>query len=169
MRVVGSNRASLAAAARQARLDGLEVALAPGSLSGEATLAGRRLARRARRLAPGTVWIGGGETIVALLSARGRGGRCLELALSAALALEGVADVAWLAAGSDGRDGSSSAAGAFADGTTASRARRLGLDPGKALRRHATHALFARLGDLFVTGPTGTNVGDWVFLLRTSR
>ena len=169
VRVIGSNRVGLAAAARQARREGLSVVLSPKRLSGEARLAGRRLARRARRLAPGTVWIGGGETTVTLGSARARGGRSLELAFSAALALEGVAGLAWLAAGSDGRDGSSSAAGAFADGTTASRARRLGLDPGEALRRHATHALFARLGDLFVTGPTGTNVGDWVFLLRASR
>jgi glycerate-2-kinase len=106
---------------------------------------------------------------VKLASASRRGGRSLELALAAALELEGAADVAWLAAGSDGRDGTSSAAGAFADGTTVSRARRLGLDPGVALRRHATHDLFAKLGDLFVTGPTGTNVGDWVFLLRASR
>jgi hydroxypyruvate reductase len=72
-----------------------------------------------------------------------------------------------LAAGSDGSDGSAGAAGAFADGTTVARALTHGLDPAKALARHDTRRLFATLGDLFVTGPTGTNVGDWVFLLRS--
>ncbi len=164
--VVGTNRDGIAAAARAARARGLSVELLERRLSGEADRAGRALARRAVRSGPGSVWIGGGETVVRLGRARERGGRSLELALSAALALEGRADFAVLAAGSDGRDGSSSSAGAFADGGTAARARRLGLDPRAELRRHATHAFFERLGDLLITGPTGTNVGDWAFLVR---
>jgi hydroxypyruvate reductase len=166
--VVGSNRDGVVAAAREARARGLAARIADTRLSGEADRAGRALARRAVRSRPGSVWIAGGETVVRLGAARGKGGRSLEVALSAALELDrvGAADVAVLAAGSDGRDGSSSAAGAFADFTTAARARRLGLDPREALRRHATHAFFERLGDLLVTGPTGTNVGDWVFVGR---
>ena len=166
VRVVGSNRGGLEAAAKEARRLGLSVSLARGRLSGEARAAGRAVGRRARRLRPGGVALAGGETVVALGSARSRGGRSLELALSAALELDGAGDVACLAAGSDGRDGSSLGAGAFVDGTTLERARRRGLDPEAALSAHATDAFFARLGDLFVTGPTGTNVGDWVFLLR---
>jgi hydroxypyruvate reductase len=166
VRVVGSNRAGLSAAAREARRLGISARVARRRLAGEARTAGERLARRARALPPGTVWLEGGETVVALGSARERGGRCLELALAAACGLDGNPDVALLAAGSDGRDGSSSAAGAFGDGATVARARTRRLDPRRALATHATHALFARLGDLFVTGPTGTNVGDWVFLLR---
>jgi len=166
VRVVGSNRAGLFAAAEEASRLGLTATIAPRRLSGEARSSGARLARRAKALAPGSLWLEGGETVVALGSARARGGRSLELALSAALGLEGSSDAVLLAAGSDGRDGGSFAAGAFADAATAARARRRGLDPGRALAAHATHAFFARLGDLFVTGPTGTNVGDWVFLLR---
>ena len=169
VRVVGSNRDGVAAAAREARARGLAVRIAARRLSGDADRAGRALARRALGSGPGTVCIAGGETVVVLGRSRGRGGRSLELALAAALELEERRDVAILAAGSDGRDGSSAAAGAFADGGTPARARRLGLDPRGALRRHATHAFFSRLGDLLVTGPTGTNVGDWVFLLREGR
>ena len=164
--VVGSNRTGLEAAAREARRLGLRVVLETSRLTGEARAAGRRLARRARRLPPKTLLLCGGETVVALGSSRGRGGRSLELALSAAVELEGNADVCMLSAGSDGRDGSSAAAGAFVDGATIARARRRGLDAEGTLRRHETHALFARTGDLLLTGPTGTNVGDWVFVLR---
>ncbi len=168
VRVVGSNRRGLDAAASEARRLGLAVVRVKRRLSGEARAAGARLARRGRGAKPGTVILAGGETTVDLSDARpgGRGGRCLELALSAARELAGDRSARLLAAGSDGRDGSSGAAGAFADGSTLARAERRGLHPGRALSRHDTRPVFARLGDLFETGPTGTNVGDWVFLIR---
>ncbi len=150
----------------------MRVVCAPRRLSGDAAEAGKRLARRARTLAPGTVLLAGGETTVALgdvdgeAGGAGRGGRTLELALAAAQAAAGERGFHILASGSDGRDGSSGAAGAFADGSTWIRAQRRGLDPDGALARHATRGVFAALGGLHVTGPTGTNVGDWVFLLR---
>jgi glycerate-2-kinase len=96
----------------------------------------------------------------------GRGGRSLEVALAAALVLEGTAEVALLAVSSDGRDGSAEAAGALVDGDTVARARRKGLDPEAAFARHATEDFFRRAGGLLVTGPTGTNVRDWVFACR---
>src|SRR5262249_49362335 len=135
-------------------------------LSGEAFEEGQRFARAALTLSPGEVLIAGGETTVRLSARHGRGGRSLEFALGGAVEIEGSRDIAMLAAGSDGIDGSSRAAGAFADGTTLERARRLGLDEKRAYRRHETESFFGRLGDLFVTGPTGTNVGDWAFALR---
>jgi glycerate 2-kinase len=166
VRVVGSNRSGLDAAAREARRLGLEPVVETKRLAGDAARAGRRLAHRAKTLRRGTVLLAGGETTVALGKSRGRGGRCLELALGAAGVFEGEEGIVLLAAGSDGRDGSSGAAGAFADGSTLPRGRARGLDPDAVLARHATRRLFAALGDLFSTGPTGTNVGDWVFLLR---
>ena len=166
VRIVGSNRAGLDAAALEARRLGLAVAREKPRLAGESAAAGRRLARRARVLPPGTILVAGGETVVTLGTAAGRGGRCLELAAAAARELSGSSGTSMLAAGSDGRDGSSGAAGAFADGATSKRARRAGLDVEEVLKRHETRRLFAQLGDLFVTGPTGGNVGDWVFILR---
>jgi hydroxypyruvate reductase len=167
VRIVGSNADGLEAAASEARRRGLSVVEDQRRLSGDARRAGRRLAAHAKRLASGTVFLGGGETAVALGRSRARGGRCLELALGAAEVLDGDRKTVLLVAGSDGRDGSSGAAGAFADGATLFRARSLGLDPEAAIARHDTRAFFAKLGDLFVTGPTGTNVGDWVFLIQT--
>jgi glycerate 2-kinase len=163
--VVASNRTGLLAAAEQARGRGMKPRFVARRLEGEAREAGRRFARVARQLAPGAVLLAGGETTVTLSTRPGKGGRSLELALAAAVELDGHPEVALLAAGSDGIDGSSRAAGAFADGTTLDRARERGLDPHEALRRHDTERFFAELGDLFVTGPTGTNVCDWVFAI----
>jgi glycerate-2-kinase len=165
-RVVGSNRLGLEAAASRARRLGLEPRLSRARLSGEASEEGRRFARAAARLAPGQVLLAGGETTVELARRHGRGGRNLELALGAALALEGEPGITVLAAGSDGIDGSSKAAGALADGKTLDRARRRGLDAARALARHDTETFFERLGDLIVTGPTGTNVTDWAMAVR---
>jgi len=168
VRVVGSNAMGLAAAARESAREGWNAVPRKRRLSGEAREEGVRFARAARGLAARGVLLAGGETTVRLSSRcdRGRGGRNLELALGAALELDGRVGIAVLAAGSDGVDGSSRAAGAFADGTTIARARGLGLDPEECLARHDSEAFFDRLGDLFTTGPTGTNVGDWAFALR---
>jgi glycerate-2-kinase len=166
VRVVGSNRSGLEAAAREARRLGLSPVVETKRLAGEAAAAGRRLSKRAKTLRRGTVLLAGGETTVDLGTSGGRGGRCLELALGAAEILRNQRGIVVLAAGSDGTDGSSGAAGAFADGSTVERARARRLDPSRGLARHDTRPLFAALGDLLTTGPTGTNVGDWAFLLR---
>jgi hydroxypyruvate reductase len=71
-----------------------------------------------------------------------------------------------LAAGSDGVDGSSGAAGAFAGGDTLRRAENRVLERDGDLRRPDARRLFRALGDLFIPGPTGTNVADWVFAVR---
>lgn len=164
--LVGSNRLGLEAAAREARGLRRSPRLTRGRLSGEARDEGARFARAVRRLESRQVLLAGGETTVTIRGGSGRGGRNLEFALGAALELEGSTGVSILAAGSDGVDGSSGAAGAFVDGATLARARRLGLDPGRALDRHDTEPFFRRLGDLLVTGPTGTNVCDWAFGVR---
>ncbi len=137
-----------------------------GWLSGEAREQGARFAAVALRITRGEALLAGGETAVRLSRYPGRGGRSLEFALGAALTLDGAADLALLAAGSDGIDGSSRAAGAFADGTTVSRAKSVGLDPAVSLASNDSEAFFESLDDLLVTGPTGTNVCDWVFAVR---
>ncbi|HSS44031.1 MAG TPA: MOFRL family protein, partial [Thermoanaerobaculia bacterium] len=161
--VVASNASGLAAAAREVRRLGLVPVQRRGRLSGEAHESGQRFARAAIKLSRGEILLAGGETTVTLPGRHGHGGRNLEFALGAAVELEGSPGLAMLAAGSDGLDGSSRAAGAFADGSTIARARRLGLDPSLALLRHETEEFFSRLSDVFVTGPTGNNVADWAF------
>ena len=106
--------------------------------------------------------ISGGE-FSCRVSGNGRGGRNLETALRCAIKLDQLklqSHTVVLSAGTDGVDGSSFAAGALADDTTVSRANELGLDPVEFLEQSDSHAFFAALGDLIVTGPTGTNVRD---------
>jgi glycerate 2-kinase len=96
---------------------------------------------------------------------KGKGGRNQELALSAAIAMEGMPDVLALCAGTDGTDGPTDAAGAIATGQCVARARRLGLDPREFLRNNNSYEFFSALGNLVKTGPTGTNVMDIEILL----
>jgi glycerate-2-kinase len=111
--------------------------------------------------------IAGGETTV-VVRGEGRGGRNQELALAAALEFEGNRQLALLAAGTDGIDGPTDAAGAYADGDTVSRGRALGLDARNALADNDSHSFFRGEGGLLHTGPTGTNVMD-LAILRVGR
>lgn len=95
----------------------------------------------------------------------GKGGRNTELALAAALALEGCSGVLLMTLATDGSDGPTDAAGALVTGETASRARALGIDPLAALEANDSYSFFDRVGGLIRTGPTGTNVNDLLFIL----
>ena len=104
--------------------------------------------------------IASGETTVRV-TGRGRGGRNLELVLSAVETLATTGRAVVLASiGTDGIDGPTDAAGAFVDGTTLQRAHACQLDLDAALRANDSYTAFSRLGDLFRCGPTGTNVMD---------
>ncbi len=107
------------------------------------------------------VLLAGGETTLKV-EGTGKGGRNQEFALVAAREIEGREDLVVLSAGTDGTDGPTDAAGAFADGSTYARARAQGLDPQSYLSNNDSYTLFEALGDLLVTGPTGTNVMDLV-------
>ena len=139
---------------------------------GEAAAAGRAFVElaqtRAARNGRPTCVIASGETTVTLAGKTGTGGRNQEFALAAALAMAKSGDVALASVGTDGIDGPTPAAGAIADAMTIARAQAMGLDASAALARHDSHPFFQALGDLVVTGPTGTNVGDLqVFLTLT--
>ena len=71
--------------------------------------------------------------------------------------------------GTDGIDGPTDAAGAVVDDDTLARARKLGLDAARALDDNDAYPFFEALGDLVVTGPTGTNVMDIQVLLIAHR
>jgi hydroxypyruvate reductase len=82
------------------------------------------------------------------------------MALAAAMALDGWSDILIVCLGTDGTDGPTNAAGAYADGATIGRAQELGLDAVKYLSRNNAYNFFKALNDLIVTGPTQTNVND---------
>ncbi len=94
------------------------------------------------------------------LRGQGRGGRNQEMALAAAIALEGWDNAAIACLATDGSDGPTDASGAYADGSTLARARALGLDAWAHLQNNDAYPFFAQLGDLLLTGPTNTNVND---------
>jgi glycerate-2-kinase len=163
--IIGSNRTAMDAAAEAARADGSDAVFLPEFLRGEARDCARafcvRLREAAASLAPGRTafLVAGGETTVSVRGS-GTGGRSQEFALASAMELAGGVGMAVLAGGTDGIDGPTEAAGAFADGTTCARAAALGLSANAHLENNDAHPFFRALGDLVVTGPTGTNVAD---------
>ncbi len=159
-RVVGGNRASVRAMALAC---GARVETETAPLAGEARELGAMLAERFAA-APPAAWVAGGETTVTVRG-QGKGGRNQELALAFALEaakgpLADRQDWVFLAAGTDGRDGPTDAAGAIVDATTIARIRRAGVDPSAALRTNDAYRAFDACGALLRTGATGTNVAD---------
>ncbi len=164
--VVGNNRLAAAAALAEAERRGYGTLLLSTLLTGEAREVGRVLAAVGREvrasgapLAPPACLVAAGETTVKVRG-DGRGGRNQELALGAALELDGGEGILVASLGTDGIDGPTDAAGAIAAGDTFQRAWDLGLDPGQAFRDNDAYPFFQALDDLIVTGPTGTNVMD---------
>jgi hydroxypyruvate reductase len=175
--VVGSNRLSVAAAAREARRQGLRPLVLTTRLEGEAGEVARALAailrecvEEGRPAAPPVCLLAGGETTVTVRGG-GRGGRNQEMVLAAAEPLAAFPVAAVIASlATDGIDGNSDAAGGVADGGTLARARQLGLAPPSVfLGQNDSGSFLGPLGDLIITGPTGTNVMDLTALVAGTR
>lgn len=164
-RIVGGNRTSVAAMASAC---GTGVEVEPEPLEGEAREVGAALARRLA-VTPPPAYVGGGETTVTVRGG-GKGGRNQELALAFALeAAKGPlaerSDWVFLAAGTDGRDGPTDAAGGIVDAATVTRVRTAGVDPVTALEENDSYCALDAAGALLRTGATGTNVADLVVFL----
>jgi glycerate 2-kinase len=160
--VIGDNRVAIDAGAGAAAAAGYTVDRWR-ELYGEADDVGRALSAHLAAIGGARVCVlAGGEPVVTIRG-RGRGGRAQQAALAMALELERLGRerrIMALFAGTDGIDGPTDAAGAFVSPRTVERAREARLDAGAALARNDAYPLFAALGDLLVTGPTGTNVSD---------
>ncbi len=163
--IIGNNSIVTDAAVAAATHLGLAPQLLTRSLEGEARVVARELVDRARALPPRACLIAGGETTVTVKGS-GRGGRCQEFALAAAIAIDGHDDLVVLAAGTDGTDGPTDAAGAVVDGSTVARGRAHGADAARSLDDNDSHAFLRAAGDLIVTGPTNTNLLDLYVLVR---
>ena len=166
-KITGSVRALCAAAEKECRALGYEPVLLTARLTCEAREAGSFLASVARTHAAATrplAFLAGGETVVHLRGT-GTGGRNQELALSAALGIEGLCNALVASAGSDGTDGPTDAAGGIVDGFTAAEMRRRGVSPERALENNDSYHALRAADALFFTGPTGTNVNDLSLVL----
>lgn len=164
--LIASAGVSLEAAASEARRQGIEAVILSDSIEGEAREVGgvhaaiaREVATRSRPFQKPVLILSGGETTVTL-RAKGKGGRNSEFLLAFAIGISGMEGVHALAADTDGIDGSEDNAGAFADGSTVSRMRTAGIDAKAMLAGNNAWTAFNAVGDLFVPGPTGTNVND---------
>jgi len=164
--LVASAAVSLEAAAMEAKRQGIEAVILSDAIEGEAREVGsvhaaiaREVATRDRPFAKPVLILSGGETTVTL-RAKGKGGRNSEFLLSFAIGVGGLETIHALAADTDGIDGSQDNAGAFCDGTTVARMRAAGVDAKAMLAGNDAWTAFDAVGDLFVPGPTGTNVND---------
>ncbi|WP_419695737.1 glycerate kinase type-2 family protein [Mesorhizobium muleiense] len=164
--LIASAGVSLEAAAAEARRHGIEAAILSDSIEGEAREVGgvhaaiaREVATRNRPFPKPVLILSGGETTVTV-RAKGKGGRNTEFLLAFAIGISGMEGAHALAADTDGIDGSQDNAGAFADGSTVSRMRAAGVDAKAMLAGNDAWTAFNAVGDLFVPGPTGTNVND---------
>ena len=183
--ILGNAHALQAAAARATSLGVRPVFISRESILDSAARTGVMLAQelirfadsglpRANDPAPYACMLWGGETTVVLGEGHhGQGGRCQELALAAARELHAAGanahGVSLLAAGTDGRDGPTDAAGAIVDGTTWAALQRAGRDPERDLALHDAFPAFESIGALVRTGHSGTNVRDVVVGLVRPR
>ncbi|MEQ1769678.1 MAG: glycerate kinase [Devosia sp.] len=173
VRIVASAGLSLEAAAQRASQQGVAAHILSDAIEGEArdvakvhAALAREIATRGRPFNKPALLLSGGETTVTVRGT-GKGGRNAEFLLAFALAIEGMGGITALAADTDGIDGSEDNAGALADGTSATRMRAAGIDPLGALANNDAYTAFKAVGDLLLTGPTGTNVNDFrVILVR---
>jgi len=171
--IIGSNKMALAEARKAAIELGFNTSIISTELEGEAKDVGKWLAEIAKackikkeesRIKKPICLLSGGETTVTVVGS-GKGGRNTELALAFALEIEGIAGIFLLSAGTDGTDGPTDAAGAFVTGDTVKKARMAGISPEEYLKNNDSYHFFKKVGGLYITGPTGTNVMDVQIIL----
>jgi len=169
--LIASNRTACIAAVKKARELGINSMLLSTYIEGEARHVGAVLAGLAKEIhnydtpiKKPAVIVCGGETTVTVVG-NGKGGRNQELALGSALKISGLNGIVIASVGTDGKDGTSDAAGAIVDGQTLKRAQKLGLDTTKYLANNNSYMFFKKLGDAIFTGTTGTNVNDLITIV----
>ena len=162
--VIADGSMAARAAVQACREAGLVPEMLADPIGGPASLAGRALGRASVWLAEESALVGFGETTVRV-EGTGRGGRNQEFALAAALEIAGTSALVG-SIGTDGVDGPTKNAGAVVDGTTIERGGALGLDAATHLAGHDSATFLEAVGDVVVTGPTGTNVGDLAVAIK---
>jgi len=171
-RIIANNAAGAEAAAACCRSLGYRVAMTRTGVSGEAARVAAEFVEALRAAAAATeepvalVW--GGETTVDVGDATGLGGRNTELALAAAIEIDGSEHHAIIAIATDGIDGPTDAAGAVVTGETAHSIGEKGGDARGALADHNSYHVLSEAGGLIITGPTGSNINDVIVGMSAS-
>jgi hydroxypyruvate reductase len=172
VKIIASSNLSLVAAAQKAEELGFMPYILSDAIEGRAAdigimhaaLAKFKQDQNATFKRPAVI-LSGGETTVEILDKSGRGGRNTEFLLAFALSIENEKRITALAADTDGIDGSENNAGAFCDGTTVVKMRENGINPQMNLVNHDAWTAFDAVSELFIPGPTGTNVNDFRAIL----
>lgn len=171
--IIGNNVESLISAKEKAESLGYNVLLLSSMVEGEtrsiAQVHGaiaKEILKTGNPVSLPACILSGGETTVTI-KGNGLGGRNQEFVLAASIDISGMKNVVVLSGGTDGTDGPTDAAGAFSDTFTFKRAEEMGLNPYRFLANNDSYHFFQKLGDLFITGPTNTNVMDLRIVLVT--
>lgn len=168
--LIADNAIACRAAQQVCLSEGINAQIMTTYLSGEAREVGKVLSSFAHQIrqtgqpfSPPCCLIFGGETTVTLRGS-GKGGRNQEVVLGAVRSLAGLDDVLLVTLATDGEDGPTDAAGAWATGETFEKARNLGFSVDQALADNDAYAFFEGVNQIVHTGPSGTNVNDISFL-----
>lgn len=169
--IIASAAKSLESSVELARAAGIDAAILSDAIEGESREAARTQAAMAKEILhrnrpfkKPVLLLSGGETTVTI-KGKGKGGPNTEFLLSLAMDINGEANIHALCADTDGIDGSEDNAGAFVNGETISKMREAGMDPVTYLENNDAWSAFNQIGELFVPGPTGTNVNDFRAIL----
>jgi glycerate 2-kinase len=173
--VIGTNRLALIQAKKEAELLGYNTLILSSYMRGEAkevacfhSAVAKEILTSHNPIKPPACIISGGETTVTL-KGNGKGGRCQELALAAAIEIKTWENIVAFCAGTDGTDGPTDAAGAVADSFTIQRAQEKGINAHKYAANNDSYRFFEQLDDLIITGPTCTNVMDLYIFMVDSK
>ena len=169
--VLASSGLSLTAVAKYSQERGTPAVILSDRIEGEtqevakvhAAIA-QEVSRNNRPFQRPVIILSGGETTVSV-QGNGKGGRNTEFCLSFGLSIDGEKTISALVADTDGIDGTETNAGAFVNGNTVQKLRNTGISPEEFLQNNDSWSAFNAIGDLFVTGPTGTNVNDFRAIL----
>ena len=175
--LIGTNLTALLAGEKTAKILGFKTMLLSSHLTGEAVKTAEFLSGIAYSVkkhnipaSPPVCILTGGETTVKI-TGKGKGGRNQEMALGFLNELKKMPeiskDIYFLSAATDGNDGPTDAAGAFANNEIIKKALKTGLNINKYLKNNDSYNFFNKLGCLFKPGATGTNVCDIQIMIIT--
>jgi hydroxypyruvate reductase len=162
--IIGNIDVAVAAVVAHAQRLGFEPTIVSTTLTGEASEIGRMAANQALSLPPNQCLIWGGESTVTV-SGTGLGGRNQEMALAAALALDGTPNAVVVAFSTDAEDGPTPVAGAWVDGQTVAKRSEQGIIAADYLANNDSYHFFEAVGTGHISAETGTNVNDILLIL----
>jgi glycerate-2-kinase len=162
--IIGSARIFAEKMAEAAQRQGFKTRIADGPYNEDVKEVAKSIASKIREKNEPRALIFYGESTVHV-TGNGKGGRNQELALRGAFEIDGMKNVTWLSADTDGIDGPTDAAGAIVGGSTIEKAREKGLEPEKFLQENDSYSFHQQMGTLLKTGPTGNNMMDVAVIL----